>query len=108
MASKQFTVSKLLTVLLTAHPSKQTEFLQTLEALGRDLASVPGCIECVVAKDVGGGPRFVLFMAFRDQKSLEAQLGSESFRILRGAMDILSEPAEFRVVSADARPGFSP
>jgi quinol monooxygenase YgiN len=108
MAPKQTSVTKLLTVLLTANPAKQTEFLQTLEALGRDLARAPGCVECVVAREVSGSPRFILFLAFSDRRSLEAQLASESFRILRGAVDILSEPAEFRMVSAGSMVGFSP
>jgi quinol monooxygenase YgiN len=100
--------AKLLTVLFTAHAAKQTEFVQTLEAIGRQMAEAPGCLECVVAREVAGSPRFILFLAFRDVRALEAQLASENFRILRGAMDILSEPAELRVVSADASPGFLP
>ena len=100
--------AKLLTVLLTAKSAKQTEFLQTLEALGQQMAAAPGCIECVVTQEVSGSPRFILFLAFRDLASLETQLTSASFHILRGAMDVLSQPAEFRIASADAVPGFAP
>ena len=100
--------AKLLTVLLTAKAAKQTEFLQLLEAIGGEIAASPGCIECVVTREVSGSPRFILFLAFRDLRSLEAELTSENFRILRGAMDILSEPAEFRIATADPAVGFSP
>jgi quinol monooxygenase YgiN len=99
--------SKLLTVILTANAEKQTEFQQTLEALRLQIAAAPGCTECMVTREVSGAPRFILFLVFRDQRSLEAQLASDNFRVLRGAMDILSEPAEFRMAAADSAPGFS-
>jgi quinol monooxygenase YgiN len=108
MSSKRANGAKLLTVLLTAQVAKLTEFQQTLEALGRELAGAPGCLECVVTRDVAGTPRFILFLAFRDIRSLEAQLVSDSFRILRGATDILSEPAELRMVTANSATGFTP
>jgi quinol monooxygenase YgiN len=108
MASKRTNDAKLLTVLLTAQAAKQTELQQTLEALARDLAAAPGCQECVVAREIAGSDRFILFLAFRDLRALEAQLASDSFRILRGAINVLSKPAEFRVVAADSAPGFAP
>jgi quinol monooxygenase YgiN len=96
-----------LTVVLTAQPAKQAELQQALEGLGRNMAAAPGCLQCVVASELAG-PRFIIFLAFTDQRSLDAQLVSETFRILRGATDLLSEPAELRVVAADAALGFIP
>jgi hypothetical protein len=78
-----------------------------LEALRRELAAGPGCLECVVTRDVCGTPRFVLFLAFRDLRSLEAQFVSDGFRISRGARAVLSEPAELRVITADSAHGFT-
>jgi hypothetical protein len=74
--------------------AKQTEFQQ---ALGCELSAAPGCLEC-----------FVLFLAIRDLRSLGAQLVSDSFRILRGAKDVRSDPAEFRFIAADSAPGLTP
>jgi len=100
--------AKLLTVLVSANSTKATELVQTLEVLGQQLEASPGCLECVVAREISGAPRFVLFLAFRDLQSLEAQLTSDKFRILRGAMNVLSEPAEFRIATANSALGFSP
>jgi quinol monooxygenase YgiN len=107
-ASKRTKNAKLLTVLLTAHSANQTEFQQTLEALARNLAAAPGCLEAIVARDLAGSHRFILFLAFRDSRALQAQLDSHTFQILRGAINVLSKPAEFRVVAADSAPGFAP
>jgi quinol monooxygenase YgiN len=99
--------AKLLTVFLAAKAAKQTELVQMLEALGQELAAAPGCIKCVVTREVSDASRFILFITYRDRPSLEAQLMSDNFRILRGAMDILSEPAQCRIASADWVQGFT-
>ena len=97
---------KVMTALLTALPEKQEEFSQVLLGLRGQISAQAGCMDCVVGQDVGGPHRFLLFTVWRDLRSLEAHLASEQFRILRGAMNILSAPAEFRFVASEPFPGF--
>lgn len=98
---------KVVTALLTPIPEKQEEFLQTLQCLQCEIQKEPGCLECVVGRDVAGGPRFLLFMVWKDLQSLDAHMESENFRILIGATSVLSAPADFRFVSADATQALS-
>jgi len=98
---------KVLSAVLASRPDKQDELRQTLEALRAQFAGTAGCLECVVGRDVSGDPRFILFMVWRDARSLDGFLASDDFRILRGAMGVLSAPGEFRVVATDSTPGFS-
>ena len=98
---------KVMTALLTPIPEKQAEFLQTLQSLHIEIKKEPGCLECVVGQDVLGGPRFLIFMVWKDLQSLEAHMESEHFRILIGATSVLSAPADFRFISADATQALS-
>jgi len=98
---------KVLSAVLASRPDKQDELRQTLEALRAQIELTAGCMECVVARDVAGGPRFVLFTVWQDARALDAFLSSDDFRILRGAMGVLSAPGDFRYVATDSTPGFS-
>jgi quinol monooxygenase YgiN len=96
-----------LSAILASRVDKQDELLQTLEALRGRIAGTDGCLECVVSRDVSGQPRFILFMVWKDSRSLDGFLSSDDFRILRGAMGVLSSPGELRYVATETTPGFS-
>ena len=96
---------KVLTALLTSLPEKQAELGQALEGLRLAVGQEAGCLDCVVGHEVPGGNRFVLLMVWKNLEALEAHMASDDFRILRGAMNVLSEPAEFRLVEADEAGG---
>jgi quinol monooxygenase YgiN len=91
---------KVMTALLTALPEKQEEFSQVLRGLRTEIFAQAGCLDCVVGQDLDGD-KYVLLSVWRDGKSLDDHLESEQFRILRGAMNILSTPGGFRLVTAD-------
>lgn len=93
---------KVISALLTPIPEKLEEFLQTLQCLHLEIKKEPGCLDCVVGRDVDGGPRFLLFMVWRDLAALEAHMESENFRILLGATSVLSAPADFRFIAANS------
>jgi quinol monooxygenase YgiN len=93
---------KVISALLTPIPAKLEEFLQTIQCLHLEIKKEPGCLDCVVGRDVDGGPRFLLFMVWRDLAALEAHMESENFRILLGATSVLSAPADFRFIAADS------
>lgn len=100
MCSRPLTDSKVISALLTPQPGKEGELAQTLEALAGEIQAEPACLECVIGREWTGGPRFLLFMAWRDQGALEACLASESFRILLGATRVLTHPAGLTFLSA--------
>ena len=97
---------KVLSAILAARPEKQDELRQTLEALQLQIVQAPGCIECVVGRDVSGDSRFILFMVWRDAQSVDSFLASQDFHILRGAMGVLSATGDLRYVATDTTPGW--
>jgi len=97
---------KVMSALLTARPEKQAEFLQTLHTLKGEILLQDGCLECTVGQEASGGPKFFIFMVWKDLAHLEAHLDSEAFRILLGATSVLTAPAGFRFIAADS--AFSP
>jgi quinol monooxygenase YgiN len=95
---------KIMTALLSARPEKQEEFSQVLRGLRTQISAQPGCLDCVVGQDMALDGKYVLCSIWRDGKALEDHLASDQFRILRGAMNILSTPGDFRLVTADTTP----
>jgi len=93
---------KVMSALLTSRPEKQGEFLQTLRTLREEILLQPGCLECAVGQADGGGPRFFIFMVWKDLAHLEAHMDSEAFRILLGAVSVLSAPTGFRFIAGDS------
>jgi quinol monooxygenase YgiN len=98
--------AKVMSALLTPIPEKQREFLQTLRSLREEFLRQPGCLDCAVGQAEGSTPSFFIFMVWKDQAHLEAHMESDPFRILLGAVSVLSAPATFRFIAADAT--FSP
>src|SRR5437762_12739599 len=97
---------KVMTALLTALPEKQEEFSQVLRGLRIEISAQPGCLDGVIGQDISGESKYLLLSIWRDGKALDDHLSSEQFRILRGAMDILSAPGGFQLVTADTTPAF--
>ena len=97
---------KVMTALLTALPEKQEEFSQVLRGLRVEIQAQPGCVDCVIGRDISGEGKYLLLSIWRDARTLDDHLASEQFRILRGAMDILSAPGGFQLVTADTTPAF--
>lgn len=81
-----------ITALLSARPEAQVELLQTLSGLARELRSQSGCTACMVAQDVGGGPRFLLHISWVSQPAMHEGIRSEAYRVLLGALSTLAEP----------------
>jgi quinol monooxygenase YgiN len=95
---------KVVTSLLTPAPEKREEFLQTLRSLRVEIEQEPGCLACVVCRDVEGGDHFVLISEWADQDALLAHMDAEHFRILAGASRLLGASAEFRFVTSESTP----
>jgi quinol monooxygenase YgiN len=93
---------KVLTALLAPLPEKREEFLQTIRLLNTEIRKEPGCLECVIGRELEEGSRFLLFMVWADQQALEAHIESEHFRILHGAASVLSSSTDFQFIAANA------
>lgn len=104
MAPRESAGSKIMTALLAAKPGTQDELQQTLRSLVGEIQQQPGCTSCVLAQDVTGGPRFVLYVAWVDAHSMEASLSSEPFRVLLGAASTLGDPPRFRLSVSEPEP----
>jgi quinol monooxygenase YgiN len=104
MAARDSSGSKIMTALLSAKPGTQDELQQTLRSLVGEIQQQPGCTSCVLAQDVTGGPRFVLYVAWVDGLSMEASLASEPFRVLLGAASTLGDQARFRLSVNEPEP----
>ena len=79
-----------MTALLIARPGAQAELLQTLQGLASDLERQPGCTACVLAQEISGGPRFLLYMSWSDLRAMRNGMASEPYRVLLGATSTLS------------------
>jgi quinol monooxygenase YgiN len=101
MKAKPPASPKVVSSLLIPLPGKEQEFSQTLLSLQAEIKQEPGCLECVVGQDLSGDPRFVLFVVWKDLSSLEAHMESDNFRVLAGAIKVLSAPSEFRFITAN-------
>jgi quinol monooxygenase YgiN len=93
---------KVLSALLTPIPEKEHELLQTLDGLQKESRKEAGCLEFVVGQSVGAGTQILLFMVWKDLRSLNAYMATENFRVLLGATSILSAPADFRFIAANS------
>jgi quinol monooxygenase YgiN len=101
MTLRRNPASKVMTAILRPRPGNQAELLQMLEGLRQAIGGSRGCVECLVAKDVSGEPRYVLLSAWADTDSLEAFLASEHIGILRGAADVLGTQTDLRFFASD-------
>ncbi|MCI0673149.1 MAG: antibiotic biosynthesis monooxygenase [Myxococcaceae bacterium] len=104
MKARESSGGRVMTALLAARPEKQEELLQTLRSLAVEIQNQPGCTTCVLGQDVAGGPRFVLYLAWKDLASMEAGMSAEPFRVLLGASSTLSGAGNFSFSVANAAP----
>jgi len=102
MRSKARPDERIMTALLAPRPDKQEEFLQTLRQLHAEIREEPGCLECVVGREVDEGGRFLVFTVWASSLALRTHLESDHFRILHGAASVLSIPMDFRYIVADS------
>jgi len=91
---------RVMTALFSARPEKQEELSQTLRSLLPNIKAQPGCLECMVGQDLGGGAQFFLYLVWQNLACMEAYLGSEGFRVLLGASSTLTAPTAFRFTAA--------
>ncbi len=75
---------------------KGEEFLQTIRLLQERLKTEEGFSKCTVYQDVPDENAFNLMEEWKTQDYLENHLKADSFRVLIGALKVLSAESEVR------------
>ena len=83
-------------------PGKRQEFLQTVESL---LAEIPvagsACADRAVFERHGAPNRFLWHENWEDRAALEAHLASDGFHTLLGALRVLGNAHDVRIVQTE-------
>ena len=78
-------------------PDKRTEFLQMREMLlGKNRPSE--CVEQKIYEEVDGSNRFLWSERWAKMEPLEKYMGSEQFRVLLGAVEVLGELEHSQII----------
>jgi quinol monooxygenase YgiN len=81
-------------------PEKRKELTQAITSLVSTIRTEKGCRRydfCVGAEDEN---EFCLFGEFDSKEDLASHLGSELFKVLLGAMSLLTDPHELKLYKA--------
>jgi quinol monooxygenase YgiN len=84
------------TVFLRVYSKAREEFLQTFRSLSDELKGTQGLKKIELYQDVDDANAFHLAEEWITQDDLNKHLDSERFRVLMGALKVLSEEAEIR------------
>lgn len=83
-----------LIIRINAPPGKSMEFSQTIASLSGSIRREKGCNRCDYCQSIEDENRLFLLEEWDIRKNLITHLGSNNFRVLRGAMNLLEEPYE--------------
>ena len=89
-------------ILLRVSPDKRQEFLHTFNLLTRADHRSDHCIGQCLFEDVGETNRFLWSEIWNDSKTMETHLGTDRFRSLLGAIDVLGELEDLHLVELKA------
>jgi len=92
-----------LEIFIDIAPGKRQEFLQTAETLLAERPVVDSaCADRAVFEQHGAPNRFLWNENWEDRAALEAHLASAEFRTLLGALRVLGETHDLRIVSPES------
>lgn len=74
-----------------ASENARTELLQTLDGLRREHEAEGSCTACEVFERVDHRNHFLWLERWRTREDLERHLGTDRFRVLLGAIQVLGE-----------------
>jgi quinol monooxygenase YgiN len=84
----------LLTIRMNVLPEKSMELSQTIASLSGSTRMEKGCQSCDFCQSIDDENQFFLIEEWDTQKNLMTHLKSESFKVIRGTMNLLQEPYE--------------
>ena len=73
---------------------KRRELSQAIASLSSSIKTEKGCRRCDVCQSIDDENRLFLLEEWDTQENLMAHMKSEHFRVIRGAMNLLTEPYE--------------
>jgi quinol monooxygenase YgiN len=73
---------------------KRMELSQTITSLSGSTRMEKGCQSCDFCQSIADENQFFLLEEWDTQKNLMTYLNSESFKVIRGTMNLLQEPYE--------------
>jgi quinol monooxygenase YgiN len=83
-------------IFLKVFRQKREEFIQTVRSLQSDLKKDQGLARSILYQDVDDPEHFHLVNEWETDQDYDAYLRSEQFRVLIGALKVLSEETEVR------------
>jgi quinol monooxygenase YgiN len=84
----------LITIRMKVPPEKHMELSQTIASLSGSIRMEKGCQCCDFCQSIEDENRLFLLEEWETHENFEDHLKSESFKVLRGAMNLLREPCE--------------
>ena len=84
----------MVTIHLKVSAEKRKELFQTVSSLLGSIRNQKGCASCDLLYRTEDENILCLLEEWDTQKNLDKHYGSESFKILRGAMNLLEEPCK--------------
>ena len=91
----------LVTIKIAVRSTKQKELAQTLCALAGLVRKEVGCVSSAFYCDVEKENALCVLEEWESQADLDTHLGSDNFRVLRGAVKLLNGPAQMRFHSVE-------
>jgi quinol monooxygenase YgiN len=79
---------------------KRMELSQTMTSLCGSIRMEQGCRRCDFCRGIDDEYRFFLLEEWDTRKNMMTHLKSDHFKVIRGAMNLLSEPYEMTFLSA--------
>ena len=73
---------------------KRRELSQAIASLSSSIKTEKGCRRCDFCQSIDDENRLFLLEEWDTQENLMAHMKSEHFRVIRGAMNLLTEPYE--------------
>jgi quinol monooxygenase YgiN len=86
----------LVTIKIAVRSTKQKELAQTLCALAGLVRKEVGCVSSAFYCDVEKENALCVLEEWESQAYLDTHLGSDNFRVLRGAVKLLNGPTQMR------------
>ena len=100
----QYVVPMILVFIRMKVPTeKRLELSQTIALLIVSIRTEKGCKRCDFCQNMENENELCLLEEWDTRENLKGHLGSERFRVLRGAMNLLQEPYEMIFHSVAAR-----
>ena len=85
------------TIRMKVFPEKRKELFQTLTSLVESIKSQKGCRRCEFCVSAEDENEFCLLGEWENREDLDTHLGSELFKVLLGAMNLLKNPHEMNL-----------